>query len=174
VLQDTKNSSNTAVYKEKGHHLTESLAVAEAGLELDMSLLEDAVHNLDVVHTDRFAAGHIRVGHWHMVGVDKVQHLPPARSTTYQGDVSFQEPKVVTRPMLLDGLLMKLRGRLCEQKEFQYGGWKISWVRVQIRNGARARWANVSTAMACRCCLGAKETTLHWSWEGARRELRLM
>jgi hypothetical protein len=59
--------------------------VAEAGLELERSFLEGTFHNLAVVHTERFAAGHIRVGRGHTAEVGKVRHLPRARSTTCYG-----------------------------------------------------------------------------------------
>jgi hypothetical protein len=56
--------------------------VAEAGLELKRSFLEGTFHNLAVVHTEGFAAGHIRVGRGHTAEVRKVRHLPRAHSTT--------------------------------------------------------------------------------------------
>jgi hypothetical protein len=77
------------------------------------------------------------------------------------GDDSFEEqPRDVAWPMTLDGLLMEVDVPPVGTEKVLVTVGKISWVQVQIRNGARARWAKVSTAMAFRCCLGAKRTTM--------------
>jgi hypothetical protein len=73
---------------------------------------------------------------------------------------SEEQPRDATWPETLDGLLMEVEVLYVETEKVLERVGKISWVRVQIRNGARARWANVSTAMACRCCLGAKRANM--------------
>jgi hypothetical protein len=73
---------------------------------------------------------------------------------------SEEQPRDVTWPVTLDELPMEVDVPPVAAEKVQERVGKISWARVQIRNGARARWANVSTAMACRCCLGAKRTNM--------------